>query len=181
MCAGLLALLAEKDRMRRISPAAALFLPCQCNTVAHAMALPAIARRCRARRGLAFFPHPVPWQAAHLTAAKAVVVNEMLPAAFANCLASRAASSGEAQDAQTATISSTEPRHMPLPYPKPKTMCSGTMTAGTPSSRGARHRTQWPELTKCPDFTHKRTQPERAQPGIQRKQWVVDFRRSAEW
>jgi hypothetical protein len=29
-------------------------------------------------------------QAAHLTATKAVVVNEMLPAAFANCLASRA-------------------------------------------------------------------------------------------
>jgi hypothetical protein len=37
-----------------------------------------------------------------------------------------------------------------------------------------------PELTKRPDLTHKRTQPERAQPGIQRKQWVVDFRRSAE-
>jgi len=38
-----------------------------------------------------------------------------------------------------------------------------------------------PELTKRPDLTHKRTQPERAQPGIQRKQWVVDFRRSAGW
>ena len=38
-----------------------------------------------------------------------------------------------------------------------------------------------PEVTKRPDLTHKRTQPERAPPGIQRNQPVVDLRRSAGW
>jgi hypothetical protein len=47
---------------------------------------------------------------------------------------------------------------------------------------GAVGRPVWARTNETSGFgTHKRTQPERAQPGIQRKQWVVDFRRAAGW